>query len=71
MTYIAYRKRDNLFDLFNLAMAGYHPIEGRPKLKLWLERVRKDLHPYYDEAHKIVYKIAKRGGKRPENLSQL
>lgn len=69
-TYINKLCRFNNF-LNILAMAGYCPIEGRPKLKSWLERVRKDLTPYYDDAHKIVYKIAKRGGKRPENLSQL
>ncbi|XP_026478575.1 glutathione S-transferase theta-1-like isoform X1 [Ctenocephalides felis] len=38
-------------------IAGFDPAEGRPLFKEWLERVRKDLNPHYDEAHKFVYKL--------------
>ncbi|XP_055379262.1 glutathione S-transferase theta-1 [Condylostylus longicornis] len=36
------------------ALANYDPTEGRPKLKAWLNRVRKQCTPYYEEAHKFV-----------------
>lgn len=39
-------------------MAGFDPMENRPKLKLWLERVRNECNPYYDEAHVVVNEIA-------------
>jgi len=42
-------------------MAGFDVTEGRPKLKAWLERVRQECGPFYDEAHAIVYRIAKKG----------
>ncbi|KAL1376176.1 hypothetical protein pipiens_004474 [Culex pipiens pipiens] len=37
--------------------AGYDPREGRPQLAAWMERVRQGTNPYYDEAHKILYKF--------------
>lgn len=39
-------------------MAGFDVTEGRPKLKAWLETVRKDCSPFYDEAHVLVNKVA-------------
>nr|WCC58248.1 glutathione S-transferase [Pharsalia antennata] len=39
-------------------MAGFDPTENRLKLKMWLERVRNECNPYYDEAHAGVNKIA-------------
>ncbi|KAJ8929157.1 hypothetical protein NQ314_018181 [Rhamnusium bicolor] len=39
-------------------MAGYDAKEGRPVLKSWMERVRNECNPYYDEAHEMVNKIA-------------
>ncbi|XP_035772655.1 glutathione S-transferase theta-1-like [Anopheles albimanus] len=38
-------------------MAGYDPCAGRPNLTQWMERVRNATNPYYDQAHKLVYKI--------------
>ncbi|XP_058066715.1 glutathione S-transferase theta-1-like [Anopheles bellator] len=38
-------------------MAGYDPCAGRPKLTEWMARVRDATNPYYDQAHKLVYKI--------------
>ncbi|XP_055638659.1 glutathione S-transferase theta-1-like [Toxorhynchites rutilus septentrionalis] len=43
-------------------IAGYDPCAGRPNLAAWMARVREATNPYYDEAHKLVYKIA------PENV---
>lgn len=39
-------------------MAGYEPTDGRPILRDWMDRVRKETEPYYGEAHQILNKIA-------------
>ncbi|CAG9771628.1 unnamed protein product [Ceutorhynchus assimilis] len=39
-------------------IAGYDVTEGRPLIKTWFERVKQDCHPFYNEAHAIVDKIA-------------
>lgn len=39
-------------------MAGLDPTENRSKLKMWLERVKNECNPYYDEAHTDISKIA-------------
>jgi len=39
-------------------MAGYDPCKNRPNITAWLAAVKKATNPVYDEAHKIVYKIA-------------
>ncbi|XP_050074014.1 glutathione S-transferase theta-3 [Anopheles maculipalpis] len=39
-------------------MAGYNPCDGRPNLAQWMARVRESTSPYYDQAHKLVNKIA-------------
>ena len=44
--------------LYFLGMAGYDPCEGRPKLKAWLDLVKSELNPYYDQAHTLVNKIS-------------
>lgn len=41
-------------------MAGFEPTQNRPILKAWLERVRNETQPYYEEAHLILNKIAKK-----------
>ena len=38
-------------------MAGYNVREGRPILADYMERVKKELNPHYEEAHKIVYQV--------------
>lgn len=43
-------------------MAGYDPTRGRPNLGNWLQTVRSDLNPQFDEAHDIVMKISKASG---------
>ncbi|XP_023017115.1 glutathione S-transferase theta-1 [Leptinotarsa decemlineata] len=39
-------------------MVGYNPRDYFPKIKTWLENVRKECNPVYDEAHNIVNMIA-------------
>ncbi|XP_069703062.1 glutathione S-transferase theta-1 [Periplaneta americana] len=39
-------------------MAGYDARKDFPRIAAWLERVRNDLNPHYDEVHKAVEKIA-------------
>ncbi|XP_077288450.1 glutathione S-transferase theta-1-like [Arctopsyche grandis] len=41
-------------------MVGYDPKEGRPNLAAWMDRVKAELNPHYDEAHSIVNKIVKK-----------
>lgn len=41
-------------------MAGYDPKEGRPNLAAWMESVRTEMNPYYDEAHHTLNKISKK-----------
>nr|AVT42200.1 glutathione S-transferase t1 [Lissorhoptrus oryzophilus] len=39
-------------------MAGFDVCKGRPKLKAWLDQVKQDCSPFYEEAHVITNKIA-------------
>jgi glutathione S-transferase len=41
-------------------MAGYEARSEYPKIAAWLERVRQEFNPHYDEAHKLLNKIAAR-----------
>lgn len=41
-------------------MAGYDPRTEYPKIAAWLERVRQDLSPHYDEVNKVLNKIAEK-----------
>nr|WET52684.1 glutathione S-transferase [Phaedon brassicae]WET52805.1 glutathione S-transferase [Phaedon brassicae] len=34
--------------------AGYDPRKDFPKIKVWIENVRKECNPYYDEAHQYL-----------------
>lgn len=52
-------------------MAGYEPTEGRPILKAWLERVREETNPFYQEAHGKLNKIASRSRDKNKNKSKL
>lgn len=40
--------------------------EGRPNIKRWLENVRSETQPHYDEAHAILWKIVAIGKERAE-----
>ncbi|XP_044731197.1 glutathione S-transferase theta-1-like [Chrysoperla carnea] len=39
-------------------IAGFDPREGRPILSAWLERVRNDVNPYYDEVLSTLNELA-------------
>jgi hypothetical protein len=41
-----------------LGIAHYDARTEYPKIAAWIERVRHDLNPYYDEAHGILNKMA-------------
>lgn len=48
-------------------LAEYDCTVGRPNIKRWLDNVRKETQPAYDEAHAILWRVvevgkAKRGG---------
>ncbi|KRT86754.1 Glutathione S-transferase [Oryctes borbonicus] len=45
-------------EIEQLTATGYDPKAGRPKLAAFLERVRNEANPFYDEAHEEIYKIA-------------
>lgn len=48
------------------SMAGYDVRTNRPILDAYMQRVKAQLNPHYDDAHKIVYKfVEKFGGKIP------
>uniref|UniRef100_A0A2M4BYQ2 glutathione transferase n=1 Tax=Anopheles marajoara TaxID=58244 RepID=A0A2M4BYQ2_9DIPT len=47
-------------------MAGYDPCAGRPNLTQWMERVRNATNPCYDQAHKLLYKIASDAKPKPK-----
>ncbi|XP_055585618.1 glutathione S-transferase theta-3-like [Uranotaenia lowii] len=47
-------------------MAGFDPCAGRPNLTAWMARVRDETNPYYDEAHKLVYKITPNSVPKPK-----
>lgn len=37
---------------------NYNAFEGRPQLKQWIDRVKSKTNPHYDDAHKMIYKVA-------------
>jgi len=52
-----------IYVFFPSGMAGYDARTEYPKIAAWMERVRQDLNPHYDEAHRILNKIAGRRAK--------
>jgi hypothetical protein len=44
--------------VFPLGVANYDARSEYPKIGAWMERVRQNLNPHYDEAHNIVNKMA-------------
>ena len=48
------------------SMAGYDVRKGRPILEEYMNRVKEDLNPHYDDVHKVVYMMTKKfGGQVP------
>uniref|UniRef100_A0A240PLM9 Glutathione S-transferase theta class 2 n=1 Tax=Anopheles christyi TaxID=43041 RepID=A0A240PLM9_9DIPT len=39
-------------------VAGFDPCVGRPHLSNWLTSIRELTNPFYDDAHKYVYRLA-------------
>jgi hypothetical protein len=35
-------------------MAGYDVRQSRPVLAAYMDRIKSELNPYYDEAHKVT-----------------
>nr|WEU54068.1 glutathione s-transferase theta-1 [Protohermes costalis] len=53
-------------------IAGYEPRDGRPKLTAWLDRIRTEMNPHYDEVHSEVNKLAdKYQGQAPIKMASL
>ncbi|CAG9860580.1 unnamed protein product [Phyllotreta striolata] len=50
-------------------VAGYDARNYSPKIKNWIEHVRSECNPVYDEAHKFINKLASMHGE--ENKSKL
>uniref|UniRef100_A0A182VV44 glutathione transferase n=1 Tax=Anopheles minimus TaxID=112268 RepID=A0A182VV44_9DIPT len=51
-------------------IAGYDPCSGRPHLNAWLNAVRDFTNPYYDEAHKYVYRLTPKHISTPAVLDE-
>lgn len=45
--------------LFLLGLAGVDPCEGRPNIKTWMDLVKQETSPHYNDAHLIINKILK------------
>ncbi|XP_013102569.1 glutathione S-transferase theta-3 [Stomoxys calcitrans] len=46
-------------EIEQIRVCGYEIKEKYPKVFAWIERVRRELDPYFDEAHKVVYAFEK------------
>lgn len=44
-------------------IADYDPLAGRPRLSKWLDDVKEQTNPYYDEAHSILNRIVDKKSK--------
>jgi len=47
-------------EIEQLVVTDYNPFEGRPTLKTWIELVKSKTSPHYEDAHKMIYKVASR-----------
>lgn len=50
-------------DILFVGIAGYHARDHFPKIKSWIEQVRNECNPYYDEAHVFLNKLVKIANK--------
>ena len=46
----------------------YDVRKGRPILAEYMNRVKEDLNPHYDDVHKIVYMMTKKFGGKVQEL---
>lgn len=66
---ILFRRSTLTLNDFSAELAEYDCTVGRPNIKRWLDNVRHETQPVYDEAHSILWRIveigkAKRGGAK-------
>lgn len=45
-------------EIEQLGPTNYNAFEGRPKLKKWIELVKSETNPHYEDAHKMIYKVS-------------
>lgn len=50
-----------------LGMAGFDPCANRPILSAWMDRVKKEMGPHYEEAHKVVRIVTSKFGGNSAN----
>ncbi|XP_073833060.1 glutathione S-transferase theta-3-like [Musca autumnalis] len=46
-------------EIEQIRFCGYDIKNKYPKVYSWIERVRRELHPYFNEAHQVVYEFEK------------
>ena len=51
-------------ELMQVTISGRDIFAGHPTLKQWIERVKKETQPYFDQAHQIVFQITKQLAKK-------
>jgi len=49
-------------------MTGYDVKDGRPNIAQYMNRVRLDLQPHYDDVHSLVYKVKESYTKQQAKL---
>ncbi|XP_055688001.1 glutathione S-transferase theta-1-like [Lutzomyia longipalpis] len=47
-------------DIEQPRICGFNPLDSRPKLTAWFDRVKKKLDPAFTEHHKFIYKYGQR-----------
>ncbi|KAE8573771.1 hypothetical protein A483_HHAL012259 [Halyomorpha halys] len=47
-----------VMELEQTKLCGYNPREGRPRLTAYMDSVKSETSPHYDEANKIIDKLA-------------
>uniref|UniRef100_A0A336LK56 CSON009527 protein n=1 Tax=Culicoides sonorensis TaxID=179676 RepID=A0A336LK56_CULSO len=45
-------------DIEQTRIAGYNPTQDRPRLSDWLDKVKAETNPFFEEGHKYIYKYA-------------
>ncbi|XP_059616294.1 glutathione S-transferase theta-1-like [Phlebotomus argentipes] len=58
-------------ELEQLTLIPFDPTEGRPKLRAWMQRVRKATNPFYDDAHETLWNIRKKSMQNAQRSPKL
>ncbi|KAJ8043205.1 Glutathione S-transferase theta-3 [Holothuria leucospilota] len=56
-------------EILQIAMVGYEPLEGFPKMSVWLERVSQELNPPFVETIEELYSVA--GKEVPQKYQRM